>query len=424
MNSITVFEFERIVETDIEKVAPDNYRSVFSWLEEQCLRDERGTPRWAKLSQRGGQRAIQICNYAGVIQTPGGFQIEVLPKIYKESISNESEANKKNSRNVLIDMLRCLPEFRHIKATNADLKAQSMPLMEVFIKQFLDAVATLVRRGFRSDYITREDNLFSLRGKLLVAKHILQNTIRRDRFFCQFDEFSHNRAENRLIHSALNQVLSVCRSQENQRVARELSFIFSEVPTSQSIDLDLGKVRLDRGMSYYKPALDWAMLILRSLNPVGEKGKKHAPSLLFPMEALFEAYVAKHLTSQIGETGTLIKQAQSEHLIRHNGQNWFNLKPDLMIETAGKNHLVLDTKWKKLDVTKNNGTDKYQLSQADMYQLYAYGHHYLENRGNLILIFPKNPNFTEALPKFSFPKSPDLSLWVVPFCFEKNELIF
>ena len=86
-------------------------------------------------------------------------------------------------------MLRCLPEFRHFKATNADLKVQSMPLMEVFIQQFLDAVTTLVRRGFRSDYITREDNLFSLHGKLLVAKHILQNTIRRDRFFASSMSF-------------------------------------------------------------------------------------------------------------------------------------------------------------------------------------------------------------------------------------------
>jgi 5-methylcytosine-specific restriction enzyme subunit McrC len=46
-------------------------------------------------------------------------------------------------------------------------------------------------------------------------------------------------------------------------------------------------------MSYYESALDWAKLILRGFSPVSGVGKHDAPSLLFPMEAVFEAYVAK-----------------------------------------------------------------------------------------------------------------------------------
>jgi 5-methylcytosine-specific restriction enzyme subunit McrC len=31
---------------------------------------------------------------------------------------------------------------------------------------------------------------------------------------------------------------------------------------------------------------------------------------------------------------------------------------------------------------KNNGTDKYGLSQADFYQMFAYGHKYLKGGGH------------------------------------------
>ena len=80
------------------------------------------------------------------------------------------------------------------------------------------------------------------------------------------------------------------------------------------------------------------------------------------MEAVFEAFVAKHLAKQIVSTLTLKTQVRMHHLMRHREENWFRLKPDLLICDAGCNLLVLDTKWKLLDGLKANGTEKYGLS--------------------------------------------------------------
>ncbi len=141
-----------------------------------------------------------------------------------------------------------------------------------------------------------------------------------------------------------------------------------------------------------------------------------APSLLFPMEAVFEAFVAKHLARQLARPLILKTQARSHHLVRHRDQNWFRLKPDLLIRKAGRDALVLDTKWKLLDSLKANGTDKYGLSQGDFYQLQAYGQSYLDGRGDVALIYPKTAAFDQPLPVFDFPKSEGLRLWVLPFC--------
>ena len=416
MNSLTIFEFDKLVEAKAGAVGLTVPRRVFTWLDMQSLRSDDGAPGWLKPTQLSGQRAIQVSSYVGVIRAPCGFQIEVLPKTGRNTSPDEARA-------LLIEMLKCLAGFRHIKTANADLIAERMPLLEVFIHQFLLAVGLLVKRGLRSDYVTRQDNLFALRGRLLVAGQISQNLVRRDRFFTEHDEFSQDRAENRLIHTALRQVLSLCRSHENQRVARELSFVFAAVPQSVDVALDIQRIRLDRGMGYYESALDWAKLILQGLTPISGMGKHHGPSLLFPMEALFEAYVEKYLARQLRADFVLKAQASSQHLVAHDNQRWFRLKPDLLIMQKQNTRMVLDTKWKLLDAAKKNGREKYQLNQADFYQLYAYGHHYLDGTGDIVLIYPKTDAFTEPLPVFDFPKAIGLRLWVLPFCLKARTLL-
>ena len=424
MNGVTIFEFDALIARrvdaleleELHPVPPD----VFDWLKTQALSaSDEGRPAWLRLTQKLGRHAVQVKSFVGVIRSPQGFQIEVLPKVGKVIGGGQVQA-----RQLLIEMLRCLGGFRHLKTDSAKLAATRMPLLEVFIEAFLNAVEHVVKRGRRSDYSVQQDNIFALRGKLQMAAHLRQNMCRRDRFFAEFDVFSSNRPENRLLHSALKQVLSWTYSDVSQRLARELSFVFADVPTSQEPSMDFSKVRLDRGMEHYSDALAWARLILEEKAPLTGAGGHRSPSLLFPMEAVFEAYVAKHLSRQLAQPFLLKSQAHSFSLVRHLEQNWFRLKPDLLVKDKASNRLVLDTKWKLLDAHKGStGTDKYGLSQADFYQLYAYGQSYMNGQGDVALVYPKTGAFSEALPVFDFPKSKGLRLWVLPFCLRERMLI-
>lgn len=423
MAGITIHEFDALVAMPPDALDACDLRAVpahvFDWLESQALRSaEVGESSWLRLTQRRGHRAVQVTSFVGVIRVPDGFQIEVLPKVGKAIGGGNAQA-----RQLLIEMLQCLGGFRHIQTNSAKLVAAHMPLLEVFIGEFLRAVEHIVKRGLRGDYASRQDNVFALRGKIQVAAHLRQNLCRQDRFFSEFDEFSNNRPENRLLHSALRQALSWTASQANQQLARELCFVFADVPKSEQPSLDFQRVRLDRGMGHYTNALAWARLILQDESPLTGAGGHRAPSLLFPMAAVFEAFVAKHLAWQLVVPFTLKAQASSFSLVRHQSQDWFRLKPDLLIQEAEANRLVLDTKWKLIDGAKANGSDKYGLSQGDFYQLHAYGQNYLDGQGDVVLIYPKTDAFDKALPVFEFPKSSGLRLWVLPFCLQQRQII-
>lgn len=423
MSGVTVYEFDALVGAEHGCVVGDGVHAIpanaFGWLEAQCLRmsDSGGAP-WLRLAQRGGRRAVQVTGFVGVIRLPDGYQIEVLPKVGKAIGGGVADA-----RRLLIDMLRCLPDFRHVQTDSAHLLATRMPLLEVFIAEFLRSVAHVVKRGLRSDYNGRQSNLFALRGKLLMAQHLRQNLVRADRFFTEHDEYSTNRPENRLLHAALRRVLLLSASQANQQLARELGFVFADIPVSPQPRSDFQRVRIDRGMGYYGDALAWARLILEEESPRTGAGDHSAPSLLFPMEALFEAFVATHLARQLAQPLVLKSQARSHHLVRHAGQDWFRMKPDLLILDAAHTRVVLDTKWKLLDARKANRSDKYGLAQGDFYQMHVYGQTYLDGEGDVVLIYPRTDVFNQALPVFEFQKSRGLRLWVLPFCLRSRSLI-
>ncbi|MGB1262409.1 MAG: 5-methylcytosine restriction system specificity protein McrC [Cognaticolwellia sp.] len=133
--------------------------------------------------------------------------------------------------------------------------------------------------------------------------------------------------------------------------------------------------------------------MLEGFSPQSMLGSHNAYSLLFPMEAVFESFVAKYLKKHLPSSLKVSSQIQSKSLVSYGDKNYFRLKPDLYITELKVAHTVLDTKWKLIDQNKSSGSDKFGLSQSDFYQMLGYGHKYLESTGNLVLIYPKSDSF-------------------------------
>ena len=420
----TIFEFGYIV-TSI--TSPPSGCCVisaksFDWLEKQCLKQDEEHRKLLRYCTYKGVKAFQVQNYVGVISTPYAEQIEVLPKIVraeKDDIDQEDTDQSDSSRKSFLNMLRHLKQFRNIESSDSMISAHEMPLLEVFVRQFLLSVNTLVKRGLRSDYKRVEENQTFLKGRLLVAKQLRHNLVNQHKFYVEYDEFLPDRPVNRLLHSALAKVASFAKTNINQKLCRELMFSFADVPKSVDIKSDFNAMKLGRGMDMYDSPIAWAKLILNGESPLSMDGKSSAISLLFPMEAIFESYVASILCKQLKQEYSLKEQIRSETLVKHKGENWFRLKPDLTLHVGSDKSpiCVMDTKWKLLDASKENGTKKYGLSQSDFYQMFAYGQKYLNGEGQLILIYPKTEKFDKPIEdKFIFSEAGEgLNLYVLPF---------
>jgi 5-methylcytosine-specific restriction enzyme subunit McrC len=362
--------------------------------------------------QRGEK--LQARHFVGVIQTQDGTQIEILPKI---TVSIDKSGENAALKEIFLKMLREVGKLPYKSGQNANQDAGDLSLLEIFISDFLECVDRIVKRGIRSDYIRQEDNLPFMKGKLLMNQQIKYNLVHRERFYVEFDSFEANRPENRVIKSSLQKILKITQHHNNQRLARELLFVFDGVPCSMDYKQDFQQCRKDRGMHYYQDSLDWCRLILKDESPLPTTGHKTFRSFLFPMPQLFERYVEVKLRQKLKPGYTLKSQVRYKSLCQHKNSPMFQLKPDLLIEGNGK-QLILDTKWKVVSNYKFD--NNYGISQGDFYQMFAYGQKYLDGQGELFLIYPSNNAFNSPLDVFEFHDN--LKLWAVPFDLEHDQL--
>ncbi len=325
------------------------------------------------------------------------------------------------ARELLVKMLIELHDSPFKEGTAADIRAHDMPLFEILMRQFLNHVGDIVRKGIARTYVRRRDNLVFLRGKLQLADHIKRNSSDQSRLFCEFDVYEIDRPVNRLIKGALEIVNRLTQDVTNQQRCRELLFWFDQVPGTKDSKMDFRAVQQDRLIQHYEPAMPTCRLILEGLNPLTQEGDRRALSVLFPMNQVFESYVSAKLRQRL-KNWHVSTQISGQALVeKHRKKKIFRLIPDIEFR-RGKERVLADTKWKLLN--QDARSDKYGISQADIYQLFAYSQKYLstQSQRRVILIFPQTDTFHQPLEPFWFEKNKDV-LYVLPFNLEKDKLI-
>lgn len=324
-----------------------------------------------------GGNALRLKNYVGTITTKENVTIEILPKIYGV------ENNIEESKNILFKMLKTLKKSPFKKLNKTNIRNSRFHILEIFISMFLEELSELIKKGLKSEYISYENNENFLKGKIKLNEQLRKNILNKERFYLEFDEYTSNRVENKLIKTTLKKLYSFSKSSKNKQRIREYLFVFKEVDISKNIDLDFKKCKLDKSTIYYEQILNWCKIFLsnKSFNPY--KGEDTAYAILFDMNLLFESYVASYFKKKFKNLN--IKTQDSRYTLLENPKI-FRLKPDIVIEDK----IILDTKWKLINKNEKN----LNISQSDMYQMYAYAKKYKLN--NIFLIYPKSINFESS----------------------------
>jgi 5-methylcytosine-specific restriction enzyme subunit McrC len=278
-NSFSILEYKSIYynkENTYELDSQKNLavpKKVFDDLKQFVLKNNEQTLFLKPSYKNGLGETLQANSYVGVIQTKDGTTIEILPKI--------REVTESESKEILIKMLKTLKKSPFKNFNIAHLKESKMPLLEIFITMFLKELSKLIQKGIKSDYITKEENLKFLKGKLKVNQQIKKNYIHKENFFVEYQEFLSDRVENRLIKTTLEFLYKKSKSSKNQQRIREFLFVFDDISKSLNIKDDFSKVKINRQMKDYEQTLLWCktFLLENSFSPY--KGSDIAFALLF-----------------------------------------------------------------------------------------------------------------------------------------------
>ena len=358
-------------------------QSTFDDLERLVLENNRegedGALELMGLSARKGiGKIITAKNYVGVIVMNDGTTIEILPKIF----SIEGELSLDESKLIFLKMLKALRGSSYKSFQTANLDACKMDVFEMFIRMFVDEVTGIVKRGIKSSYEVIEENSNCFKGKVKFSEQVKYNYAHKERVYIAHDAFTVNRPENRILKSTLTYLYSKSNSSKNKKDIRTLLDAFSEVSFSKNYDADFSMIVPDRNVANYTTALAWAKVFLKGKSFTSFSGSNVSLALLFPMEQLFESYVAMLIKKSLVPKGYAVLTQDKKYHLFDEPDKKFLMKPDIVI-TKGDETFVMDTKWKVLSDNRVN----YGISQSDMYQMYAYQKKYTAK--NVTLIYPK-----------------------------------
>ena len=392
MQRVTVLERGRLVRAEVDTEGAVRGTSSFRILPQRLF--DRLARSEAAREDRGEKGVFDwrrnhcfVRQWVGVIQVPG-LQLEILPKT-DGTKAQDSEPEVAEIRHNLMEMLLRggLGKVRARGTAHVSLRRAS--LYDQLVDAFLGRTLFELQRGLDRGYATEESNLATLRGKLVLARHLILNAAQRARFFCRHDVFT----EATQVSVRLKQACRVLSMRMLPAVlltkCQQVLALLDDVPDLPFRFREADPV-FSRQNERFADIYGFACMLLENRAPDARSGEIETFSLLFDMERVFERYIASFLESEVRprfpET-KLYPQAIGHkfELFRDQKSDVLRMEPDLLVvsESAGlRNALVIDTKWKNVSDKKSQRPDR-----NDLYQLYAYLHRYECKRA--YLLYPK-----------------------------------
>lgn len=301
--------------------------------------DRRYFLQWNPLSPISGYRASYIIGAQWVDTSAWGkFPLAVLPKIpdidylemFMQCFSNPDE----------------YASFHEIYGINFDAEPIECKTLEsilspLLIVQYVHIVWQLLHKDLRKSYVSESGNLYKIRGRINMSVNLRTNTMngRQHMVFCNYQEYTSNTIENRIIKKALNVSKSIIGRLHSSSASKLNTMVngclskMSDVSDNVYLN-ELKFVKFNAIYKGYKKALSLAKYIIKryDYSLIGEKCGIVAkvPPFWLDMPLLFEHYIG----------GILAKSYPDDIIYQAEGKTGF---PDFLSRTA---QAILDTKYK------------------------------------------------------------------------------
>jgi len=242
-----------------------------------------------------------------------------------------------------------------------------------------------VRRGLPRRYVSFEADLATLRGRLDAQRQFTVLAATPQKLACRYEELSADIALNQIMRAAVTRLRPIAKAPETQRRLMELSLAFADISSVEADQLSWDRVVLDRTNVDWATLFKLAKLLLGDRFQTTSSGRSDGYALLFEMNTLFQEYVGRMLKRSLSgfELDVRLQGPWKYALTSVDGaQHRFVTKPDIVVSRDGRPVLIIDTKWKRLEIDDS----KLGVGQADVYQLMAYARVYRCPR--VLLLYP------------------------------------
>lgn len=217
-------------------------------------------------------------------------------------------------------------------------------LSPLIIVHFLSVIQELLQRGLKRGYVSREENLKKVKGRLAISLNERCNIQRKrlDKFYCRYQEYSEDIPENRILKKALRfaqQVLYTLESAGLRPLQEAISRCLSSFArVGDEIEIwELKQFKTQKLYQEYPVAIRLAQTILRlydySFTKVTTR-EELCPVFWLDMSLLYEHYVLGLLREAYGDRIEYQKKGATGR------PDFVCYQPPLVMDTKYKPHLA------------------------------------------------------------------------------------
>jgi 5-methylcytosine-specific restriction endonuclease McrBC regulatory subunit McrC len=275
-----------------------------------------------------------------------------------------------------------------VETTTAHLEEAPLSFFDLFAYLLGKNLLPELERGVAHTYVTFEDDIKTVRGRIGLVEQVTRNWNRFDRLFCSWDEFTPNTAINRLFKCACRFLAERINYMEAARLLIDCQALLSEGEDVSAVTAlrDIENLRFDRSVDRFRTAFDLARRLLAGIGHSMGVGGANTFVFLLDMNRVFENYVHAVLESHFK---TAVQEQQYVGSL-------LDVNPGSISQLAdyywcdGTTSWIGDAKYKHLSKgqqqtlrfrdlgTEENGSDDFAplagqvLSPADVRQLTVY----------------------------------------------------
>ena len=253
-----------------------------------------------------GPDGRQLCarQYVGVIEV-NDVVIEIYPKLDSALIAASNKEPLSPSvrvDTVMHNLLWMLEVANHrdlVETTTAHLEEAPLSFFDLFAYLLGKNLLPELERGVAHTYVTFEDDIKTVRGRIGLVEQVTRNWNRFDRVFCAWDEFTPNTAINRLFKCACRFLAERVNYMEAARLLIDCQALLSEVDDVSPVTAlrEIENLRFDRSVDRFRTAFDLARRLLAGIGHNMGVGSANTFVFLLDMNQVFESYVHAVLES-------------------------------------------------------------------------------------------------------------------------------
>ncbi len=340
---------------------------------------------------------IQANHFVGTVNF-SNFKLKIIPKIYN-----------KDSKDIWKNLITCLDfikDYSLLKIVefekNKFVGDEESSLQELIVWRLVFQCKELIKKGLLKSYVSNEENLSVLRGKIILKNQVLNDVQKNLKFFCEYDELEHDNIDNRIIFYTLLQSKKLAESSELKKhvfmLIEQFSGMVQNVPIS-ILDIDRVARSYTRQNMHYEDIHKQCRLILKNtkISDYDEWYIPYSVPFFMDMNKIFEEFVTKlvkfaypdQVDSQVRQMAWKVNNKEDPDRF---------MIPDIILRNK-ESDKIIDVKYKP------------RLNPSDLYQLGFYIHEFRKyesekvSGNNAFVILPDYPDVEKKDKNFtSFKK--------------------